>query len=153
MKPVLQALLLADHAYIDAQTGKHIVIGIFSRMLIRNDVPTVGAERAAESKQMGLGGVRAGSPYVYLNLIEMRGEVELELRFVDLQEDRILLQTGFQVSAKDALDTVEAVLPVPVLPTPHAGVYSLELLSHNELLGSVRIVVEEMGSAAEGEVS
>ncbi len=42
-------------------------------------------------------------------------------------------------SLTDRLATVEVSLPLPALPTPHAGVYALELLCGDVLLGSHRV--------------
>lgn len=143
--PVLQALLLADHAYKDAQTNKHIVVGIFNRVFVTKNPPTLNVEHQGQMRPMLIGGMQSGSPYAYFSLTEVNGTIPLELRFVDLDEDKILLHTSLQVAANSKLDTVEGILPLPMLPIPpRRGVYSLELLSNNELLGSVRLVAEEI---------
>lgn len=61
------------------------------------------------------------------------------MRYRGLSTEAILLGISFQVASEDPLDTVEAVVPVPPLPTPHAGVFALELLAEGELLGALRI--------------
>jgi len=47
------------------------------------------------------------------------------------------------VSSDDPLKTVEAILPVPPLPTPHPGVYALELYCDDESLGALRVTAVE----------
>ena len=148
VKPVLQALLLADHIYQDVQTHKIIVAGTFDRLMIfrsEDDAgkgePSADAERTikpiAEVQQVG-------SPYAYINITEVRGKVALELRYVHLESHEVLFKTSpLPVEAKSPLDTVEVVIPIPVLPRK-VGVYALEVLCENELLGAHRVVVQEI---------
>jgi hypothetical protein len=55
----------------------------------------------------------------------------------------VLMRINFTVKCDDPLSTVEASVPVPSLPTPHAGAYALELLCENDLLGALRIKAVE----------
>jgi hypothetical protein len=191
-KPVLQALVLADHVYQDKITGKKIIAGTFNRVCFTRMRPRPPAAElepgeasvsiagagfspapppplpqppAAPQTQMpatpfaegaappgvppGLRRLtaadvqKAGSPYAFVSLTDVHGTVPLELRYRDLSNEAILLGINFQVGAEDPLDTVEAVIPVPPLPTPHAGVYALELLCGGEPLGALRITAVE----------
>lgn len=144
MKPVLQSLLLADKIYEDKATGKKVVAGIFNRLLL---IPGVKAQRmtddAGNESVRVPGGMQPGSPSAYVSITDFQGAASFLLRYVDLSDSKILLQTGLQISCTNPLETIEVVLPMPVLPTPHKGVYALELLCEDEPIGSVRIVVDE----------
>jgi hypothetical protein len=137
--PVLQALLVADHIYRDANTGKHVICGVFSALQFipkgsrpKQPPPEGGAVPANQF-------IRAGSPYVYISLTEIHGQQTFELRYVDLRDNNVMFTSNFGVKSTDPLQTIEVVLPLPVLPAPHAGVYALELLCEGNLLGSHRV--------------
>ena len=144
MKPVLQSLLLADKIYEDKSSGKKVLAGIFNRLLL---VPGSGPLRTKDDAGNEIlripGGLEPGSPSAYFSITDFQGTAPFVLRYVDLRDSKILLQTGMEITCKDPLATVEVVVPMPVLPRPHKGVYALELLCENEPIGSVRIVVEE----------
>ncbi len=143
MKPVLQALLLADHVYRDASSGKHIIAGTFTQLHFRRNSST---EAASPSQQIRIPPdevQRIGSPWLYLSLTEMNGEVPLILRYVSLTGDRVLFEVEMQVKSDDPLKTVEIVMPLPLLPNI-AGIHVLELLWDDEMLGSHRIDVREV---------
>jgi hypothetical protein len=186
-KPVLQALVLADHVYQDKITGKKIIAGTFNRVCftrMRPRPPAAELEPGEASVSIAGAGFspapappplppaapsespfaegalppgvppglrrltaadvqKAGSPYAFVSLTDVHGTVPLELRYRDLSNEAILLGINFQVGAEDPLDTVEAVIPVPPLPTPHTGVYALELLCGGEPLGALRITAVE----------
>lgn len=90
--------------------------------------------------------VRAGSPFVYLSLTELQGSGKFELRYVDLNENSLVFGTGFEVSCRDPLETIQIVIPLPPLPIPHEGVFALELLCDGELLGSHRVLAKAQKS-------
>jgi hypothetical protein len=143
VKPVLQALLLADRVYQDAQTGKKIIAGTFHRMLFTKSVQKGREIEVDGVKRMVVpGGMHPGSPYAFVSLTEIRGKVSCVLRYVDLGGDKPLLQCGFEIDCKNPLETVEVVLPMPPLP-PNPGIHALELLCDDEPIGSLRITVEE----------
>jgi hypothetical protein len=146
-KPVLQALVLADNVYQDKATGKKIIAGTFNRLFISKPKPTAGGvEKPAseESPAAPRGDVRRmGSPTAYISLIDCHGVISLELRYVDLSDDKVLMRATIPIKCDDPLNTVEAIVPVPPLPVPHAGIYTLELLSNDEPLGALRITVVE----------
>lgn len=147
-KPVLQALVLADHIYQDKTTGKMVIAGTFNRLNVFKRDPA--AENKPEQQPVGprkLGAAeicRVGSPWAYISLTEVRGSVPLELRYVDLSDNAVMLRVELSVKSGSPLDTTEVTVPLPVLPTPHPGTYALELLSNDEPLGSHRITVAEM---------
>lgn len=91
-----------------------------------------------------------GNPWVYLALTELRGEKEFELRYVDLLENTALLGVNFKLKSDDPLKTVELALPLPSIPRPRFAAdernrtFGLELLCDNELIGSHRILAENL---------
>jgi hypothetical protein len=154
-KPVLQALLLADHVYQDRATGKHVICGVFSKL--RFNPPEQGAAASAPAQpgaersiQIPLAfGHAAGSPWAYISLTEIRGEQEFELRYVDLEDNSALFRANFLIQSDDPLKTLEIVIPLPILPIPAMApegqrhrVCALELLCENELIGSHRVSVQ-----------
>jgi hypothetical protein len=145
VKPVLQALLIADHVYSDAITGKKIVAGIFHRLWFkRPQGPDEQPDAAKSVIQVGSSGHRAGSPFCYISLTEVHGEQHFELRFVDLGSDTIVFGTRFAFKSENPLQTIEQILPLPMLPAAKAGVFAFELLWNGEQLGSHRIIVDEI---------
>jgi len=142
VKPILQALLMADHVYVDTATNKKIVAGIFHRMVLtRPSVEPVGEH--AQKIQIPLSGHLSGSPFCYVSLTEVRGQQQFTLRYVNLEDDRALFQSEFEVNCSDPLETVEAVFPLPILPVKGPGHYALELLWGQEPLGCHRITIVE----------
>ena len=144
MKPVLQALLLADRIYEDKSTGKKIVAGIFHRLFFQKPAKTATIEKDGDDQRLIPGGLQAGSPYAYVSLTDVRGTRRFALRYVYLDDDQVILKLDFEVSCDDPLQTVEIVVPLPSLPTPNPGTYALELLCEDEPIGSFRVKVEEI---------
>ncbi len=193
MKPIIQAMVLADHVYEDKSTGKKIIAGTFNQLLFSKKprrpatgepaspsdssgsqasapatnggaVPAGAASEAAvpagssdparqpiapppaiASKLQAVpGGMQSGSPYLYISLTDAQGDLPLVIRYVDLESNESLFQAKATVRCKDRLQTIEMVVPLPALPTPHSGVYALELLSDGEPLASLRVKVQEI---------
>jgi hypothetical protein len=166
-KPVLQALVLADHVYQDKSTGKMVIAGTFNQFHVFKQSPPGAAGAAgaagapAEASQPGPGGEqaqertrklqnwqvgKAGSPWAYVSVTDLHGTVPLELRYVDLSNNAVLLKAEFSVAANSPLDTREVAIPLPELPRPHPGTYALELLFNDEPLGAHRVAVFEVPS-------
>ena len=125
IKPILQALLLAERVYFDGESGKGVIAGTFDSLS-----PSVFPN---EFRQVS---------YAYLSLTEVHGKVDLLLRYVDLKTNEILMQYGpVQVSANDPLSSVELRIGIPFLPMPHEGVFALEVYAADELIGSHRVTV------------
>lgn len=158
LKPTLQALVLADNVYQDKVTGKIIIAGTFNRLIFTKPAES-GSEKQSNAelnidgqRQMAWHEVhRSGSPSVYISLTNARGSIPLELRYVDLLDNTVLFAVKFTVKFEDPLKTIEAIVPVPPLPTPHAGVYTLELLCGDEPLGAHRIAAVDSSKAPEAE--
>lgn len=139
MRPVLQALLLADHAYKDVLTNKIIICGTFNTMLMASP----GQAVVMGIPPVPVPGMSAGSPWVYMSVTEIHGSADLTLRYVDLDDHSVLLQLGMKVETSSPLETVEMIVPLPGLPIPHAGVYAVELCCGQgkriEPIGSYRV--------------
>lgn len=152
-KPVLQALVLAEHVYQDKRTGNWIIAGTFNRLcILRRTAPQENILHTPEEmKQIGEGFRKlhqaeihkVGSPWVYISLTEVYGTVPLELRYVDLSNSAVMLRVEFSARASSPLETIQMGVLLPPLPAPHPGVYALELLSRDDLIGSHRITVVE----------
>lgn len=84
-----------------------------------------------------------GSPHAYLSVTDVHGEVKLALRYVQLDGNQVMFQTERTLKCDDPLATVEVVVPLPPLPLI-SGVFALEVLCDDELLGAHRIIVDEM---------
>lgn len=149
MKPKLQALLLADRIYQDKLTGKFIVAGIFNRLFFsRVALKKEATSEEGEKFVKVPGGLNSGSPYCYISIIDLQGEATFQLRYVDLGDETVLFYTNLTVRSTDRLTTVEVAVPLPNLPHPHEGVYSLELVHDNDPLGCFRVNVIEMSTPA-----
>ncbi len=127
-KPVLQALVLADHVYVDAQTGKKIIAGTFNELR--------AVEFPTEFSHV---------TFAYLCLADLRGQTELELRYVDLSDGEVLMQLeGITVAAASPLESTELIVEVPGFPMPRPGSFALEAHCGDEMLGFLRISVREV---------
>lgn len=122
--PVLQALVLADHVYDDRQTRKKVIAGTFNQLW---------------SKQFPDRFSR--TTFAFISLTDVRGEQKLMLRYVDLADNAVLMETHFAVRSGDPLESVEIVIEIPPFPMPHPGAYAFEVLAGSEPLGSLRMTV------------
>lgn len=122
--PVLQALVLADHIYTE-QSGKRIICGTFGTIF--------GPE---------FPGVTSFSPFVFILLVDVVGEVLVQLRFVSLFDNQILLESKpMRIPSDNPLTPLDIVVQIPPLPLPRTGIYSLECWTDGEMIGSVRLQV------------
>jgi hypothetical protein len=150
VKPVLQALVLAERVYEDVGSGKKIIAGTFSRILFSRAVPQGEVTLPNGKKQTILmAGADGGSPYAYLSMTDVCKGTELILRFVNIEKNIVLFGTKIVVEEADRLGTVELSLPLPKLPIAEAGLYALEVMCEGEILGSHRIEAEELPQPSE----
>ncbi len=116
----------ADHVYQDLQTGKSVIAGAFNSVRVA-----------------GTPGHYPYPTFVYAALCEVYGTTTLTLHFVDLQDNRMLLESSpVEITCEDPLELVQIAVPVPPLPVPHEGAFAMELLADGVLLGALRIRVE-----------
>ncbi len=144
MKPVLQALVVADRVYEDKMTGKKIIAGTFNRVLFGRKSHFEVNAPDGEQRTVIVGGLDGGSPSAYLSLTDFTGHIELTLQFVSLTKNQTIFGTNIQVESDDRLKTVEIVAPLPRLPITEPGVFAIEVICSGELIGSHRIVAEEV---------
>ncbi len=128
--PVLQALVLADHIYTDHPSGKRVICGTFSK-IFSLAFPTV-----------------TSSAFVFILLVDVVGEVVLQLRFVSLDDNQILLESKpIRIESKNPLTPLDIVVQIPPFPLPRAGIYSFECWTDESMIGSVRLQVVKAPSA------
>jgi hypothetical protein len=144
-KPVLQALVVADHVYTDNPSGKKIIAGTFSGFQFGKLPPLPEKKLADGTTQKALvGGVQPSSPYAYISLTDVCDGTKLLLQFVNLTKNVVLFETGLTVNCNDRLKTIEIIAPLPFLPMREAGLYALELVWEGEIIGSWRIASREV---------
>jgi hypothetical protein len=143
VKPLLQALLLAERVYED-KSGKKIIAGTFNKLIFRKGAAGPREVEIDGVKMMVVpAGIRAGSPFAYISLTDVRNSARCTLRYVDLTHDKPLFQLPFDVACDDPLQTIELIIPMPELPL-HVGPHAVELLCDDEPLGAFRVIVEEL---------
>jgi len=148
MKPVLQALVLAERIYDDILSRKKVIAGTFNEITLqRFEAKEVAA--ADGSKQHVLptvpGGSDMGSPMAYISLTDVLDGTKISLQMVNMTKNEVLLNTDVQIQVKDRLATVEIVVPLPPIRIfiNAAGTFSLDVVWSGEILGSHRLVVKQ----------
>jgi len=154
VKPILQALLVADNVYTDKTTGKKIIAGVFHNIwfIPRKEVEDTVEEGKAVRVAILPAGQDSGSPFCYISLTEVHGRQRFSLRYVYLDQDEQMFSGAFEIDGASPLESVEVIMPLPRLPQKGAGTYALELAWNDEPLGSHRINVspiQEEGLAGE----
>lgn len=145
MKPILQALVLADHVYQDV-TGKKIIAGTFSlvRFTPKKDLVKKVELPTGETKQIVRGGMHCGSPYAYISITDVIDDTDLTLQFVNLTKNHVLFEQTLTVRCQNRLETIEIIAPLPPLPIVEAGSYAFEVVCEGDILGSHRITGEKL---------
>jgi hypothetical protein len=133
VRPILQALVLADHVYIDAKTGKKIIAGTFNH-LAAPEFPSFFGR----------------TTYAFISMTEVHGNLPVTLKYTDLSTSEVLLEIRDlpMEAPNDPLATVEMVVELPRFPMPHEGVFAFEVCVSDEQIGALRIQVSH--SAEEG---
>jgi hypothetical protein len=145
VKPVLQALVLAEHVYQDV-SGKKVIAGTFNQLWFTRKTLTREVKQPDGTTHTLIpGGMQGGSPFAYISLTDVCAGTELSLHFVNLTENRILIRSQIKLQGdSQRLSTVEVVVPLPMLPIQTEGVYAFEVVCEGEILGSYRIMAKEM---------
>ena len=141
-KPILQALVLADRIERDGGTGKYVIEGTLNHVPVRNHHD---ATKSALGKTASgiVRGENSDTPDLYLNLTELSGKQEFEIRFVSLADHRVLFSTRFTIECDDPSISADFKIDLPRLSPPVAGIYSIELLWDNEILGAHKITAHD----------
>ena len=143
MKPVLQALVLAEHVYTDV-SGKKIIAGTFTGVTFSRKSLIREVEQPDGTKQKFIpGGMHGGSPFAYISLTDVGENTILLFQFVNLTKNAVLFVNQLTVDCEDRLATVELGLPLPPLGIGEEGVYAFEVVCEGEILGSSRIIAKE----------
>ncbi len=149
MKPVLQALVVADHVYED-KSGKKIIAGTFNKWSFSKAPQVHNVDHPdGTTTHVLLGGMQAGSPFAYLSLTDICSGTRLQIQFVNLTKNAVLFGTEVEVAIDDRLAMIEIVLPLPTLPIKESGTYALEVLCEGDILGSWKIVGIDLDSPKE----
>ncbi len=139
MKPVLQALVLAERIY-ETTSGQKIIAGTFNCIKLRKQQPPEEATDAGGRQVYLVQGGTPGSPYAYISLTDVCDNTKLDLQFVSLTRNKVLFETGMMVNADNRLQTVEIIAALPRLVVPEPGTYAFEIVCEGEIIGSHRIV-------------
>jgi len=124
-RPILQAIVLADHVYEDMHSGKKVIAGTFCEM----------AATAFPSKY------NRGA-FLFLSLTEFQGKLPITIEYVDLVKNETLLEFGDIIAfANTPFETCELVVELPELPLPHPGTYAFEVFLYDVPIGSFRFLV------------
>lgn len=124
--PVLQALVLADMIYTDA-LGKRLICGTFSHIWCGR-FPTM-LNRPT---------------WAYILLAEVVGRPVMQLRFVKLNDNRILMKSPkIEIGGASPLVPVDIAIEIPPLPLPSSGAYGVECLVDDILIGCMRLQVDK----------
>ena len=85
------------------------------------------------------------SAFVFILLVDVIGEVVLQMRFVSLHDNQILMESSpMHIQNDDPLTPLDIVVRIPPLHLPKAGIYSFECWTDETMIGSVRIQVEKL---------
>ena len=132
-KPILQAIVLADDVYTDVHTNKKVIAGTFNQ-LWSHKFP---AQLAKVTK-------------AYLVLKNCHGTQRLRIRYVDLKDESVLLESpALELTIGDPLEKHEVVMEIPPLPMPHEGEYAFEVYCNEDFIDSIRVSVGKMGTPKE----
>ena len=83
--------------------------------------------------------------WAYICLTEVAGETDIILRYVDLDDNSVLLESPpLEVKAASPLHSVEVITEIPPFPMPKPGTYAFEVYSHGDMLGSLRVTVNAL---------
>ncbi len=123
LTPILQALVLADHVHIDRGTLKSYVLGTFNEL------------RSSEFPS-----TMDHATFAFISLTDVRGEVTILLRYVDLSDNKVLMESkGVTITGRDPLVTIEFAVQIPPFPMPHEGTYAFEVYANDEMIGAKRL--------------
>ena len=125
LSPELQAIVLADDVYTDAATKKKVIAGTFNALWSQKFPAKFGRTTKA-----------------YLVLANCHGTQRLKVRYVDLQDESVLMESSeVSVTSKSPLERIEVVMEVPPFLMPHEGQYAFEVYCNGVRVGGIRISV------------
>ncbi len=134
MKPILQALVLAERVYV-LEDGRKAICGTFTGIKLK-----IGTED--DERPEYVRGGQSGAPWAYISLTGVCDNTELLLQFVSLKRNHVIFEQQITISGKNRLSTVELVCGLPHLHVSEAGIYAFDIVCEGEILGSYRIDIQ-----------
>jgi hypothetical protein len=152
VKPVLQALVLAERVYEDKSTGRKIIAGTITELLLVPKKKLSGVSVSLPQpdgtlknvRRMKMQGALQGSLFAYISLTGVHDGTKLGLQFVSLKKNKVMFGAGIAIACEDRFKTVEISLPLPPFDIPEPGAYAFEVTCEGEIIGSARIVAKEI---------
>lgn len=127
--PVLLAALVCDMVILDAMTGKGTVVGIFDVI----NAPTYP--------------VRHDRLFVFCQLTNGRGSVDIHTKFVDLEDDeKVIFENTVKAEFADVRQVANVVSQFLGLVFPHPGEYRVQVFAGTDFLGERRIICKQMAA-------
>ena len=126
VKPSLQNVWLADDVTRDAETGKATYTNVFDHIKVKRPLLAyVGA--------CLIFGVR-----------DVRGPVQLLLRYTDLRDFSIIWSRSITVECDDPFQVTLMAIRLPPMPVPHTGPYVWNIVwdENEDEIGSARLAAE-----------
>ncbi len=122
--PVVKAFLICDQVIHDAQTGKKTLVGVFHE-LRADRFPAVHPVL-----------------WIYANLTDARGQYSFEIRFVDVDRNKVLGNgTPPPITIPGPLQTTELSAQLRNVQLPGPGTYEFHLVTNDELIATKAIRV------------
>lgn len=132
--PVLVAVLICDAAVTDPGTGKKNLIGIFDRIFAR----TIPTEQSVS---------------VYVKLADAIGRYKMEVRFVQVESGRPLIQAEGELQAPDRLQSMDFFIQFQSLPLIAEGRFEFQVWANSVYLGGTFLDVVPMWPPKAGDAT
>jgi hypothetical protein len=150
MKPILQALVLAERIYED-KSGRKIIAGTFNQISFGQNVAKQVEMPDGTKRQVISGGTDPGSPSAYISMTDVVEGTEIFLQCLNVSKNTEVFHINFRIDKADRLSTVEIVAPLPPISQflKEAGTFSLDVVWKGEILGSHRIRVVDLSKSGQ----
>lgn len=149
MKPILQALILAEHVNWLAD-GRVVIFGTFNTYRLGNTPPIEEEDHGNGKSSVTIRGGQVGSPYAYVSLTDVVDGTKVTLQFVSLSKNRVVFKQDVTLKCDNRLETVEVISALPPLSINKAGTYAFEMTCEGEIIGSCRVLIEDAAEESEG---
>ncbi len=125
--PACNALVIADHVYRDAETGKWIIAGVFSTITV-TAVPYLHPRME-----------------VFFQVTNIAGKADLRFRIEHADSGDQLLDFGGAIAAESPLDVHEHKIALEGIPFRKPGKYWIQVVSAEEILTQAPMYVRIQG--------